>query len=135
MKIERPDWSKTLHIRRQKTLCSCNGGPYEYMKSVDWGSLQDWFDREVEPINKMLSEGETVYVRRRVKGSPHNLICTTDLCPGDVETALLINRQQIKKETAEDILRDVLTRWGGGHDDFEGYADLEKRALAVLEDK
>ena len=86
MKIERPDWVNFV------------GLPKEYEDTMD-----DWFSDNVEPINKMLDGAETVY------GENDDCWFTRDA--GNFETnthkALLINIEPIKKETAEDVLRDL----------------------------
>ena len=63
-----------------------------------------WFRENVEPINKMLSEGYTVYYNGHhiwYKGSPGR---------DAINKALVINIEPIKKETAEDVLRDILAK-------------------------
>jgi len=71
---------------------------------LDSKGLNKWFDEHVEPINKMLSEGEMIYGYMN-----HGVFWKRPEEPSQRETthtALLINIQPIKKETAEDVLRD-----------------------------
>ena len=115
LKIERPDY-----------LAAQDGST--------WTERFDkWFDENVEPINLMLSEGV------EVRSDYCNLswaVQGSDYYGQEYMThkALLINIQPIKKERAEDVLRDFLA-WdeGDGHDD--SIKEIIKRAKAVLGDR
>jgi len=109
-KIERPDWR-----------CFPNDA-----------SLAEWFNENVEPINKMLSEGVEVnciqsndnvwYYRDNI----NNLHSVT-------QKAFLINIEPIKKENAKDVLRDYIRAYDGEVMDC-GEIELYNRARKVLED-
>ncbi len=72
-----------------------------------------WFNEHVEPINRMLSEGIEVWSDDwgDFKGE-HMWSDKEDSCVAlnmNTHKALLINIQPLKKETAEDVLRDLVS--------------------------
>jgi len=69
--------------------------------------FRNWFKEQVEPINKILEAGT------EVRGNKTNTLGWSFLeyFPPELNythKALLINIEPIKKETAEDVLRDML---------------------------
>lgn len=75
--------------------------------------FDDWFANEVEPINKMLSEAIGMSGCADVGDSYlyfDSVASESDTKPRShhTHTALLINPQPIKKETAEDVLRAIV---------------------------
>lgn len=103
------------------------------------GRFRQWFIAHVEPINRLLSEGVEVYQRRNLKNQPYESVWTPDWCHGDTNKALLINIQPLKKETAEDVLRDLVRYCEEAGIPHVGEADPEfklyNRAKALLERK
>ena len=85
MRIERPDWKRM-------------GSPFLAKSTLD-----RWFDDVVEPINKMLSEGVEVVGDYTDSGY---WVYDTDK---PTHKALLINIELTKKDTAEDLIRDLLS--------------------------
>jgi hypothetical protein len=86
MKIEKPDWSQ---------MCQSGGRIHNF-----WKSLDEWFEREVEPINKMLSEG--IEVQGNISLHPDKGYSFSGGVIGKhnpTHKALLINIEPIKKET------------------------------------
>lgn len=121
MKIERPDWfSLAFDID---------------FKSKTVGELDLWFDQHVEPINKMLSEGVEIYGDHNLgNGSAPYYSFAYEQIPHSAHRAILINIEPIQKETAEDVLRDIVKAFHP--DDYETDTkafDLIHRAKAVLE--
>jgi len=96
MRIEKPDWKNKCLSERVKgdSLLSC-------LAALDY-----WFEDNVAPVNKMLSAGVEVYHDRRLG----DCLWETDEKENitNTHTALLINIQPIKKETAEDVLRYLI---------------------------
>jgi len=94
-------------------------------------NLQDWFEENVEPINKILDSGVEVMADARVgSGSWFEVVPQRK----QTHTALVINIQPIKKETTEDVLRD----WVAAQDDKApkgAPSTILERAKAVLGDK
>lgn len=107
MKIERPDWNGFFGIS-------------------DKLGVEAWFNDKVEPINKMLSEGVEVFVPKDFK-DPDGGFWGKNKQSFDTHKALLINIQPIKKETAEDVLRDILE-----NEVLTPGGATERRAKAVL---
>ena len=104
--------------------------------SVEW--FYDWFDQCVEPVNKMLSEAVEVVSFSPWAGANYTWMDRGDYKKCDIKEdihhkALLINIEPIKKETAEDILRDILEDSYIGENYNDIYNDLKKRAKKVLE--
>ena len=98
LKIEKPNWHVELI-----TLNKSSSGMS--LAQEQW--LNEWFHQEVEPINKILAEGVEVSGDvddfsmsewRSTKGRGYE---------NNTHKALLINIQPIKKDTAEDVLRDL----------------------------
>ena len=97
MEIKGPDWYKVVY-----NLCTAQ---------VE--QLNEWFEKEVEPINKLLSEG--VEVQSIMKWAGANYIWQD---PGDIarsdskdkphHKALLINIQEINPKTKEEKLLEAL---------------------------
>lgn len=106
---------------------------------VDWqlkGSVfTKWFDENIEPINRALDEAVKVYAHKAFETDEEGNVYYWGKDPsvGDKYKALLINIEPIKKETAEDVLRDIVedNYLNKRHDEI--YKDLKKRAKAVLE--
>ncbi len=89
--------------------------------------FDEWFDKYVEPINKMLAEGIEVYNFEEIWHPVNDAY-------GDERPrnkALLI--QPIKKETAEDVLRDLVEMHES--DIYSLLSESYSRAKAVLNEK
>lgn len=96
--------------------------------------FDEWFDREVEPVNKMLKGAVEV----SGFGDAPNWTWKQDIenlsYAGRPEyRALLINIEPIKKETAEDVLRDWLGK--ANSRGLIDWTELKTRAERVLEAK
>lgn len=124
LEIEKPNWD-------QVTKVIYGGGVTTWISS----GLDTWFENHVEPINKMLSEGYEVFSRSNTTylGDMWSIADNHHM----THKALLINIQPIKKETAEDVLRDFVkskltegpyASWGTGD-----LCSLHDRAKALLE--
>ncbi len=96
--IKKPNWLKLHEGRPDKNSLE---GRWVF----DREAFNTWFKAEVEPINKMFNEGVEVYgwdnkdwerQEKHIQGHDHS------------HRALLINIQPIKKETADDMLREIL---------------------------
>ena len=119
MKIERPDWFDEVDI---------------YKKNLHMGpKLSEWFDARVEPINKLLSEGVEVYGFMDRGKSGNAPLFYRELETGETHKALLIKITPIKKETAEDVLRELCRRWNEDVSNSLIMDDLIDRAKAALE--
>ena len=122
MKIIRPDWySRYGHRSHEVGLNDLN----------NW--FQDWFSENVKPINKMLSEGVEVYSTTH---TGHGKTWNSAQVMDDTHTALLINIRPVKKETAEDVLREFIEEaehWFDGNS-CDIKPSLVKRAKAALGD-
>jgi len=98
----------------------------------------EWFEKEVEPINKMLDEAVEVYGYSDLNVSNHTYASDKQEC--DTHKALLINIQPIKKETAEEILQSFmdLTNIPIGEQitlqDIEGLIDRVRKYFFEKED-
>ena len=88
MKIKEPNWNCLLDMADSLTAAK--------------GRLALWFSEEVEPINKLLSAGEVVYLDRHSSGWRRS--------EGDhtQATALLIKQEEIKPDSFVDVVRDYL---------------------------
>ena len=115
MKIERPFWGRGSEEKPGL-------GP------INAPAFYKWFDKYVEPVNKMLADAIEVY---RIESSPAYTLSPT---PGDTHKALLINIQPIRKETAEDVLRCML-REREENPNLVFQESWFQRAKAVLEKK
>jgi len=126
MNIERPKFAEMILKARK-----------EPQYALSWRLEAAW-DEAVGPINKLLIEGVDVFGKPD-HASPGRVgyYVSEFQCKSDTHKALLINIQPIKKETAEDVLRD----WVKLIDSFSmgPTADYEynfiKRAKQVLGDK
>ena len=99
--------------------------------------LNKCWDTHVEPVNKMLSEGVEVDGVWDTTNIP-DIVCrfgTTEDNP--THKALLIQIEPIKKETAEEILAELIDRYHP--DDYDGtdksFFELITRAKKVLGDE
>ena len=104
---------------------------FDDVKHIPIHHFRDWFDRAVEPINRLLREGVEV---REGKGCTQ--VWTEYDCNDTFKTGLLINVQEIKKESAEDLLRELKDRWETNPMDTGSIMnDWCNRAKKVLGDK
>lgn len=115
MRIEKPNWPGSEWL----------GGMSERFNA--------WFDKEVEPINGLLSEGGEVY--------GENDGCWFDDGAQDerinTHKALLINIQPIKKDTANTLLKDLVQGFFNANtleDESALLKDIALRARDVLDD-
>lgn len=116
MKIEQPNWTNIMGMTKPNS---------HYESRLRW-----WFEEHVEPINKMLAEGvevagDEVDKDTWIWGSHY-------MDDGCEKKALLINIQPIKKETAEEVLRDYIKWHTEKPDTIDITDELAKRAKAVL---
>ena len=112
LKIERPDWSIfTDGLGRD---------------------LDKWFDKDVEPINKMLESAVEVYAYGLSGDKRFSWSSTRG--KKDDSKALLINVEPIKQETCADVLRDIKSQLGRQVQWSETECDLfYERAKKALE--
>ena len=102
----------------------------------DWGELMwsfnHWFKEKVEPVNEMIANGIEVYNFEEIWHPMRDAY--GDDKPSN--KALLINIEPIKKETAEDVLRDILRMYleNGSYMNKDLFI-FKQRAKAVLEEK
>ena len=109
------------------------------IKKIDrpnWGENFDfWFDKNIEPINKALDEAVEV----GFYGDPTNSLLVaggmtrfkTDVTDPDcTHTALLLNAQPIKVESAADVLRELIYK---GTPKTQHQGEIWERAKAALE--
>ncbi len=92
-RIERPDWKDTQHFAPTMVLL-----------------FDRWFTENIEPINKAIDEAVIVCAV-----TTSGCIWTEGAHEKDNYQALLINIEPIKKDTAEDILRELIKEqkdWG-----------------------
>ena len=110
MKIERPDWPE---LNRKVNKIPEDDRDIAYLFTADAFNL--WFDTHVEPINKMLSEGQDAWCNSvGLCAEEWTFTRKKHDCNNPIYKALLINIEPIKKETAEDVLRDVVSQWHSG---------------------
>jgi len=112
------------------------------IKKPDWkGMASDefhiWFASEVEPINKILSDGVEVKCgewRDGQKSSKLGWVAEEKHIESNGRThiGLLINRQPNKKETEKDVLRDLVKIYKSGQLGNKSKEIIE-RAKAILE--
>ena len=104
------------------------------------GTLNEWFYEHVEPMNKLIEDARVVYGRQ--KSSSPNLNegekWTFKKFQSDTHRAYLIDVQPIKQESAEDVLRDIISKWddseAGDHTDMVCIGrDSYDRAKAALD--
>ncbi len=93
MKIERPKWRDFADVTSQNIL-----------------DLDVWFNTHVGPFNKMFDSAQVVKSVGLCWWPKEHTDSKTDW----TETALLINIQPIVKETAEDVLRDLVREYDRG---------------------
>lgn len=102
------------------------------LKIITYDEFKEWFDEHVEPVNKLLSEGVEVYYDI---DEQDGYFWHERKYLESEKKALLINITEIKKETAEDVLNDLVSAFKGFPDlknyDGELYK-LHERAKAVL---
>ena len=120
-RIEQPNWFEDGWVQ------TVSGG--ERRAYVTQEQLTSWWKTQVEPVNKQISEGTVVYQ-----------LMHPDCSEGDwfqypkqkhvTHTALLINIQPIKKETAEDLVRDI----ANGVYILEIDSDIRRRAKELLDE-
>lgn len=124
MKIKRPDW---------ESLCNVGTDIFLHEKSKTW--LDVWFDREIQPVNKILEEGVEVYGCDN-GGCNWQMQERIDASDFDTHKALLINIQPIMKETREERFETFIQKIATSNDsDFFDYHALSSIAKALLEDK
>lgn len=125
LRIEKPDWSKLMDHRMNP-----NGHTLSQAQ-VQW--LNEAWQECVEPINKMLEAGVEVSGLQSEKDGAWTFTTPREMKPNSyprTHRALLINVQEIKKETPEDVLRDYMALSESyPQKDWE---ELEARAKKVL---
>jgi len=119
MKIERPKWQSMLDT----------GPPY----SNPLDDLNRWFDKYVEPVNKILSEGIEVSGHRQREGWLMGSLLDENN-DGDTHKALLINIEPLKKLTATEekavkILNQIIQADDDG--DLMGWNELHDKIKAA----
>ena len=94
--------------------------------------FHDWFDTHIKPINKMLSEGVelTGVISSQYTAKP--LFIWNDSSVA-THTALLINITPIKRESAEDVIREMLDASRESGVGAFYFGDYIKRLDAILE--
>lgn len=131
MKIERPNWLNDIipsdydPVDNKLKITD----PIKCFNSLLL-HLNHWFDNSVEPVNKMLSKRIRVYTTKGNHSIDLNAYWSPYTMGYDTHEALLINMQLIKKETAEDVLRDLLKIEPRTHSE---YSRLVERARVILE--
>jgi len=136
MKIEKPDWAMMLPIGLQglstghREYSECCEKRVRKMFPFVLEHLTNWYEDQVEPINKMLEgavevtawqtlDAEKDWIAEENKtGLPDHFKC---------HKALLINIEPIVKESAEDILRELYEHNGIVHN-----SDMGRRTAKVL---
>ena len=132
-KIERPDW---LEHGRAVNKLPATPEDNEYLFTVD--AFDHWFDKVIKPHNKLIESAVSVYARVPSGEQPCVWVEShkRDDIP-DTHRAYLINIQPIKKETAEDVLRELTAFHAHciymNTDNEIIHKALIKRAKAVLE--
>ena len=107
MKIERVIWANISGGE-----CGVNQRAFDY-----------WFDECVEPINKMLSEGVEVYGTSNLTYS--NYDSRLNFNRTDHHSALLINRQPIKRKSREQQLEEFVVDLSDVTDAYYKYSSKE----------
>ena len=113
-KIERPYWWNDNNFTspaEQQTL----------------KNLREWFDTHIEPHNKLIEGAVEVWSPNNGSGWHDNLVDGVS-----THRAYLIGIQSIKKETAEDVLRDFKNEMSKWNESTPQLHELYKRAKAVL---
>ena len=104
---------------------------------IHWISkhFDDWFDTHIQPINVALDEA--VEVTGENYADDIGWLMGIDRDDSDTHKALLINIEPIKKETAADVLKEILREAQSPAVDDKpfrpGMLDLLSRAQAALE--
>ncbi len=111
MKIEEPHWFINFNA-----------------KGAQHKGLEDWFRENVTPVNEMLSEGMEVFACNTQEGWHLSAINPTD-------KALVICVKEIKKESAEDVLRDYVAFIDSKDAGPQVIDDIRERARACLVEK
>jgi len=115
--IERPDWKNI-------TVHSTQVGGWYCSDEIN-KNLNDWFDKHVEPINKMLSKAVEVQ-----SGNKESLHWSAYDVREATHKALLINIEPIVKDTVEIVLRDMTnTLINGTEHDFKAVLERAKKVL------
>ena len=122
-RIERPDWGQLINQN-----CRCGSC------TVDWNNLIHWFAAEVKPMNKLIEDATPVYGRDDGQSSFWSLFSGRE----STHRAYLIDVRPIKQESAEDVLRDIISKWddseAGDHTDMVCIGrDSYDRAKAALD--
>jgi hypothetical protein len=105
-------------------------------------TFYQWFDKHVEPVNRAIENAVDVYgnVYEPYKGEVNCSTFDVAKCNTNTHRALLINIQPIKKESAEDVLRDfvkehIVYAWNHENRDMNySLQKLQERAKAALAD-
>jgi len=94
--------------------------------------LDNWWKKEVEPINKMLRDAVEVHSHMR-----SGEVCWAEkgFAKDATHRAYLIGIEPIKKETAEDVLRDYIRRCESDESGSMDVTDIIERAKRVLENE
>lgn len=126
MKIKRPIWYRAMlpYNLTNEDSASCSE------------AFDRWFDEQIEPINKLFEDAVEVRKFEHSLWSTHaqsNWFSDENKCS---HKALLIDIQPIKKETAEDVLRDM-TKYVNSKPLSYGHElhRIVKRAKAVLNEQ
>ena len=113
--IERPDW---------QMICESLHTENDYLRE---DHVNRWFDTHIEPHNKLIESAVEVYAHNPNKQlTPDNWKSVK--YDQDTHRAYLIGIEPIKKDTAEDVLRDIVNK------DLTNFKDIWMRAKAVLEE-
>ena len=114
LKIERPDWSLFVD---------------EF--GVDFDK---WFDSEIEPLNKILEGAEWVHCFKDLERNCWE--CDSQPHEKDTHKALLIGIEPIKRESAEEILNEILeSNMHGNIMDWDVLHEKIHRAKRALENE
>jgi len=121
MKIDRPDW------------LTMTQSPDEHWRL---GQLDKWFNENVKPLNDKIEKAIRVY-----GPDPTTIVfCRDQVEELDRYSGLVIDYGPMKKETAEDVLRDYLKTelksiaHYGEYSERSPFPEIIKRAKAVLSD-
>jgi len=103
-KIKRPDWKYIFRYYKHELT--------EYAIS----ELNIWFDQNIEPLNEIIENAIHVkgeYRKDRAFSDENGWAFDQSFATTrTTHKALLINIRPIKKETAEDVLRDIIDHLG-----------------------
>ena len=117
MKIEKPFWFLSFGFEGKKH-----------------DKIDRWFDEHVEPVNKMLAEGVEVWGYPPSESAKEDHIWGVQKDEHLTHKALLINIQPIKKETAEDVLKELVQNWSRTSGTDCDIGRLVDKAKAVLDE-